>query len=142
MAKIYKRFFAVNGMPLKWILATEAKPGTSIMIDDEACTVKSIDISKTGKHGSSKARIEAVGVVDGKKRVILKPGHEKFAVPLIEKRKGQVLSVTETMASMMDTENFETIEVAVPEELKGQITEGIQVEYWDVEGKKIIKRVL
>jgi len=129
-------------MPLKWILATEAKPGISIIIDGAACTVKSIDISKTGKHGSSKARIEAVGVMDGKKRVIVKPGHEKFAVPLIEKRKGQVLSVTETMASMMDTENFETIEVAIPEELKGQVLEGAQVEYWNVEGEKIIKRML
>jgi len=129
-------------MPLKWILATEAKAGTNIIIDDEACTVRSIDISKTGKHGSSKARIEAVGIIDGKKRVILKPGHEKFAVPLIEKRKGQVLSVTETMASMMDTENFETIEVSIPEELKGQVLEGTQVEYWSVEGQKIIKRML
>ena len=129
-------------MPLKWILATEAKAGTSILIEDAACTVRSIDISKTGKHGASKARIEAVGIVDGKKRVIVKPGHEKFAVPLIEKRKGQVLSVTETMASMMDVENFETIEVAIPEELKGQILEGTQVEYWNVEGQKIIKRML
>ena len=44
-------------MVLKLINATEAKPGISIMIDGQACTVKSQDISKTGKHGASKVRI-------------------------------------------------------------------------------------
>ena len=73
-------------MPFKLINATEAKEGIAIMVDGEPCIVKSQDISKTGKHGASKARIEAVGVIDGKKRVIAVPGHERFEVPLIEKR--------------------------------------------------------
>ena len=129
-------------MPIKSITAHEAKPGTYILVDGVACVVKSQDISKTGKHGSSKARIEAVGVIDDKKRVILKPGHEKFDVPLIEKKKGQVLSIEGDNANLMDIESFETFTLTIPAELKASVNEGMQIEYWNVEGVKVIKRTL
>ena len=129
-------------MPIKAITAHEAKPGTNILIDGVACVVKSQDISKTGKHGSSKARIEAVGIIDDKKRILVKPGHERFDVPLIEKKKGQVLSIEGNNANLMDIESFETITVAIPAEFAESIKEGAQVEYWNVEDKKVIKRVL
>jgi len=129
-------------MPLKFVSATELKEGSYAMIEDAPCVVRKIDISKTGKHGASKVRIEAVGVIDDKKRIIIKPGHEKMAVPLIEKKKGQVLSVGESSVSLMDIESFETIDVQFPQEIKAELQEGIQVEYWDVEGARIVKRVL
>jgi len=129
-------------MPIKSITAHEAKPGTHILVDGVACVVKSQDISKTGKHGASKARIEAVGIIDDKKRVLVKPGHEKFEVPLIEKKKGQVLSIEGNNANLMDIESFETLTIAIPAELKDSIKEGSQVEYWNVEGAKVIKRTL
>lgn len=129
-------------MVLKVINATEAKVGTTILVDNEAYTVRSNDISKTGKHGASKCRIEAVGVFSDKKKVIAVPGHERFEVPMISKKKAQVLSVADTTASVMDLESFETIDIAFAEELKDQIAPEQQVEYWDVEGKKMIRRIL
>ncbi len=127
-------------MVLKSINATEAKPGINILVDGKACTVRSNDISKTGKHGHAKCRIEAVGIIDGNKRVIIMPGHDKFDVPLVEKRKGQVLSVSEGKVSVMDLENFETIEIPVIDEIKEDLQENDNVEYWNVEGEKIVKR--
>jgi len=128
-------------MPLKLVEATELRPGSYVIIDDVACVVKSIDISKTGKHGASKARIEAIGIIDDKKRVIVKPGHERMAVPLIEKKRAQVLSFNEK-ANIMDTESFETFDVAISPDVKEKIKEGCQVEYWNIEGAKIIKRII
>jgi translation initiation factor 5A len=128
-------------MVLKIINATEIKVGTNIIVDSIPCTVKNIDISKTGKHGHSKARVEAVGIITGQKKVFVAPGHERFEVPLVEKRKAQVLSIGEKV-NLMDLENFENFDVSCPEELKDQITENSTVEYWDVEGEKIIKRKL
>ncbi len=128
-------------MVLKIINATEIKVGTSILIDGVSYTVKNIDISKTGKHGHAKARVEAVGIINGQKKVFVAPGHERFEVPLVEKRKAQVLSIGEKV-NLMDLENFESFDVALPEELKGEIEENSTVEYWNVEGEKIIKRKL
>jgi translation initiation factor 5A len=126
-------------MVLKIIEATGIKVGTNIMVDEIPCVVKSIEISKTGKHGHSKARIEVLGIITGQKKVFVSPGHDKFNVPLVEKRKAQVLSVGEKV-SVMDLENFETFEVNCPKEIKEQLKENSNVEYWNVEGEKIIKR--
>lgn len=128
-------------MVLKIISATEAKPGTTILIDGEAYTVKKNDISKTGKHGASKCRIEAIGIMNDQKKIVAVPGHERFEVPLIDKRKGQVLSVTDK-ASVMDLESFETFDMDVSEEMQADVISGVTVEYWNVEGRKVIKRKL
>ena len=74
-------------MVFKLINATEARQGKVIMVDGSACTIRSIDVSKTGKHGHAKCRIEAMGIIDGKKRVLVVPGHERLEIPMIEKRK-------------------------------------------------------
>lgn len=127
-------------MPLKY--ATELRAGSLATIDGKPCIVKSIDISKTGKHGHAKARIEAVGIFDSKKKIIVIPGSERVEVPIVEKRKGQILSVDQekNQANIMDLENFETFDVGIDPNLEN-LEEGSQVEYWMIEGQKIIKRL-
>src|SRR3989304_3840832 len=127
-------------MVLKIISATEAKPGTNIILDGEPYTVRSVDVSKTGKHGAHKCRFEAVGMLTDKKKVFVMPGTDRFEVPLVEKRKGQVLSFGGDKVSLMDLENFETIELLCPEEIRNEIEVNSNVEYWDIEGRKLIKR--
>ncbi len=128
-------------MVLKIINATEAKVGTNILIEGEAYTIKKIDISKTGKHGHAKARIEAVGIINQQKKVFVVPGHDRLEIPMVDKRKGQVLSIAEKV-SVMDLETFETIDIYCPKEIKSELQENSNVEYWDIEGTKIIKRKL
>ena len=128
-------------MVLKIISGTEARPGTNILIEGVAYTVRSVDVSKTGKHGASKCRIEAIGIINGQKKIIAVPGHERFEVPLVEKKKAQVLSLGDgDSISVMDLETFETMEIPCDSELKASIEEGSNVEYWNIEGEKIVKR--
>tara|TARA_Y100000310_G_scaffold183138_1_gene183242 strand:+ start:630 stop:1019 length:390 start_codon:yes stop_codon:yes gene_type:complete len=129
-------------MVLKMINATAAKVGTTIFWEGVPCSVKSNDISKTGKHGHAKCRMEVVGIFDKKKRVGVVPGSEKLEVPLVEKKKAQILNVLENSASVMDLESFETLDLPFQTELKEQLAPEKQVEYWNVEGKKSIMRVL
>ena len=70
-------------MDQKSVNAGSLKPGNFCIIDGIACTVKSIQISKTGKHGHAKCRIEAIGIVDSQKKVIVVPSHDKIFVPII-----------------------------------------------------------
>jgi len=128
-------------MVLKIINATEAKVGTNILLEGDTYTVKKMDISKTGKHGHSKVRIEAISIINDNKKVFVIPGHDRLEIPLIDKKKAQVLSIGDKV-SVMDLENFETIEVPCPEEIKNQLEENSNVEYWDIEGQLIIKRKL
>jgi translation initiation factor 5A len=130
-------------MVLKIIDATEVKIGTNIIVEGVPCMVKSIDISKTGKHGHAKCRIEAIGIITGTKKVFVVPGHERLEVPIVDKRKAQILSKADGKASLMDLENFETIEVACPDSaVFAELQENGNCEYWNIEGEKIIKRKL
>lgn len=128
-------------MELKY--ATELKVGNLVVIDNVPCVVKSVDISKTGKHGASKVRIEALGILDAKKRIVVMPGSERLAVPIIEKRKAQLLSLNkqQRQATVMDLESFETFDVLVDPEIVEKVQEGAQVEYWKIEGQRIVKRL-
>jgi len=130
-------------MVLKIINATDVRVGTNIIIDGSSYTVRSIDISKTGKHGHSKARIEAMGIINEQKKVFVVPGHEKIEVPLVEKRKAQILSISGgNTVSAMDLENFETLEIPCSPEIEEQLEENSTIEYWNIEGELIVRRKL
>lgn len=128
-------------MVLKIINATEARVGTNILLEGDAYTIKKMDVSKTGKHGHAKCRIEAVGIISDNKKVFVVPGHERLEVPLVNKNKAQVLSVGDGV-SVMDLESFETLDVPCSPEIKQELHENDNVEYWDIEGQLIVKRKL
>lgn len=123
------------------IAANNVQKGSSIILEGAACKVVDVEISKPGKHGHSKVRISAVGMVDDKKRIVVMPGHDNVEVPIIEKRSAQVLSVHGDMANVMDSETYETFDLKIPDELKGQAVEGTSVLYWVIMSNRVIKQV-
>ena len=140
---LYKFTFFFLYMVLKIINATEAKSGANIIIDGMPCTVRSMDVSKTGKHGHSKCRFEAIGMINGQKKVFVLPGHDRLEVPLVEKKRGQVLSKADGKVNLMDLESFETIEVPCSDqEVFEELEENGNCEYWNIEGVTIVKRKL
>ncbi len=114
----------------------ELKVGRYVVIDEEPCKIISIQMSKPGKHGEAKARLEAVGIFDGQKRSVVHPVTHKVRVPMIDKRKAQVLSIHENKAQLMDLENYETFELEVPEELRGKLEAGQESMYLETLGRR------
>ena len=123
----------------KPIIATSAKPGTTIVIDGAACKVVDVKISRPGKHGHAKCNITAIGLLDEKKRNIIVPGHDNLEVPIIDKRNAQVLSISGDMANLMDEESYETFDLKIPEELRETVTAGASVLYWVILGEKVMR---
>ena len=124
---------------VKLIHGTDCKPGRYVVFDGQACIVKNLDISRPGKHGHAKCRIEAVTMKEGKKIVKVMPGHDNVESPIIEKKTAQILSVGEGKANVMDMESYETFDLVVPEDFKEKMVEGAQVLYWVVLEDKLIK---
>jgi translation initiation factor 5A len=115
--------------------------GSYIVLEGAACKVVDMQISRPGKHGHAKVRLTAVGLVDEKKRIAVMPGHDNVEVPIVEKKSAQVLSVQEDTANVMDSETYETFDLKIPEELKGQVAEGSNVLYWVILNDKVMKQV-
>lgn len=126
-------------METRQMNAGGVKKGQYLMIEDVACRVTDIKISKPGKHGEAKARIEGVGLMDEKKRVIIKPtGHNVFC-PIILKKTCQILSIQGETAQVMDMEDYSTFDMQIPEEMKGKVVEGAEVGYWVIGNQKVLK---
>ena len=129
-------------MTTKQVGANTLQKGSYIVIEGAACKVVDTQTSKPGKHGHSKIRVSAVGLIDEKKRVIVLPGHDNVEVPIIEKKNAQVLSISGSKANVMDNETYETFDLDIPEELKGEIAEGANVLYWTILDDKVMKQVI
>ncbi len=119
----------------------DLKPGKYIMVEGEPCRIVSIVKSKPGKHGSTKARIETMGVFDKRRRFVLKPTSGMVNAPVIEKKKAQVISVSGDAVQLMDMEDYSTFEAAIPEKFRGKLDSGKEVVYWKLAGKVIIKEL-
>ena len=128
-------------MTTKSVGANTLKSGSYLVMEGAACKVGNIQISRPGKHGHAKMRIEGVGILDGKKRIIVLPGHDHVEVPVIEKKTAQVLSVQGNTANVMDSETYETFDIKIPEELKADCQAGVNVLYWQGLNDKIMKQV-
>ena len=124
----------------KVVDVSEIQKGSYMIIDGAACRVNSVQVSRPGKHGHAKFRIEAIGLIDNKKKDIVMP-HGSVDVPIIEKRTAQVLSIAGNTANVMDADTYETFDMAIPEELQGQVKEGSNVLYWVVLDSKVMKQI-
>jgi translation initiation factor 5A len=113
----------------------ELKEGRYVIIDDEPCIIKAISHSKPGKHGSAKARVDAIGIFDGQKRSVVNPVTAKTYVPTVERRTGQVLSVSEKSVQLMDMGTYETLDVPITAEDKPKLEQGKEVPFLNVMGR-------
>ncbi len=121
-------------------VATLSK-GNYVVIDGVASIVQDTQTSRPGKHGHAKVRLTAVGMIDGKKRELVMPGHDNIDVPIIEKKTAQVLSIVGDKANVMDGETFETFDLVIPEELKDQCKEGSNILYWVILNDRVMKQI-
>jgi translation initiation factor 5A len=108
----------------------------------EPCKIVEFDTSKPGKHGAAKARIVGVGIFDKKKYPHVSPVSAQIQVPLIDKRVGSVISKTESITQVMDSETFEVFDVSqIEDEIKDKVAQGQDVEYWKVMDRTLIVRI-
>jgi translation initiation factor 5A len=122
------------------------KVGSYIIIDGEPCKVVSQDHFKPGKHGSAKVRLVAISIFTGSKKSYVAPAESRVDIPMIDKRSGQVTSITDSTVQIMDLATFEVLETPKPtaeeiSELNGPLTPGAEVEYWSMMGRNKIMRV-
>ena len=117
----------------------DLKPGSYVVIDDAPCKVEKVQVSTSGKHGHAKIRIEALGILDGRRRSILGPSHEEVSVPIILKKEAQILAVSGNTAQLMDMVDYSTFELEIPEEVKDKVIPGGEISYFEVLGIRTLK---
>ncbi len=120
----------------------DMKVGKYVLIEGIPCKVVDIDISSPGKHGSAKMRLVAIGIFDGQKKTLLLPAHSDVEVPVITKKKAQVVSVEGNNAQIMDLETYEVYFLSIPEELAGKIKAGGEIEVLEAMGRRALSKTI
>ncbi len=119
----------------------ELREGSFIVVDGEPCRIVEISRAKTGKHGSAKAHVVAIGIFTGDKKTVIAPVDQRVEVPMIDKRSAQVIAITGSTIQLMDLESYETFETELPSgDLAGKLVPGVEVEYWEIMGRRKIVR--
>lgn len=113
------------------------KKGSYVIIDDAPCEVKKIQTSKPGKHGSTKARIQAEGIFDGKTRNLVDSVDTKCEIPVVERKTGQVVADMGDTLQIMDMDDYENFEMDKPD---FDIDQGEEIEYLEALGQRKIVR--
>jgi len=124
----------------KFVKVSQLKENGYVLIDGIVCRINSIDKSKPGKHGSTKARIVATGIFQNTKKGMLQPTSADAEVPIIEKGAAQVVAVMGSVLQLMDTTTYATFNTDLPSELKG-LKSGDEVEYMKYnEDTKVLRK--
>ncbi|MGC8568146.1 MAG: translation initiation factor IF-5A [Candidatus Micrarchaeia archaeon] len=132
----------MSDFEIKFASAKDLKKGSYVMIDDIPCKVVEIDTSSPGKHGAAKMRITAIGVFTNQKKSLIKPSDGEVEVPIISKKRMQVVSVSETSMQIMDSETYAIYDIPIPEDYKGKIHAGVEIEVLEAGGQHSFSRVL
>ena len=119
----------------------QIKEGGFIIIDDAPCRIEKVTRSTSGKHGASKYRIDATGILDNRHRSLVLPSGETVDVPIMLKKKAQVLSVIGNKAQLMDLQDYSQLELDIPEERKDEIIAGNEVDYFEIMYVKTLKQL-
>ena len=114
----------------------DLQEGGYVMVDDAACKINAYSTAKPGKHGSAKARIEARGVFDNKKRSLSQPVDAKIWVPIIDRKGGQVVSVDGDDMQVMDLDTYETFTMRIPDDVDPSPDD--EIEFLELEGQRKI----
>ncbi len=119
----------------------DLKPGNFVLIEGVPCRVEKVSVSVAGKHGAAKARLEAIGLFDGRRRSIVKPASEEVEVPIVARKKAQVLAILGDRVQLMDLETYDTFELEIPEERREEVVEGKEIDYYEVIGIRTLKKL-
>lgn len=119
----------------------ELRVGKFVIIDGEPCKVVDLSSSAPGKHGSAKMRIVGVGIFDNQKRMLYGPASDDAEVPILERKRGQILSFDGTSVQVMDLESYETFDLAVPEDMRKDVEAGKEIDYFECMGRKLLTKI-
>lgn len=112
------------------------KEGRYVVVDEEPCKIQSISISKPGKHGAAKARIDCVGIFDGQKRSIVNPTSATVYTPIVERRTAQILTIAGNVVTFMDMKEFNNFELVVDNDVVANFAPAQEVPYIESLGKR------
>ena len=115
--------------------------GEYIVVNGDPCVITKKTSSSTKNSDPKKEKIYVEGLFDGQKRTMVKNLSEEVTVPEVERKNAQIVAIVRDNAQLMDLSTYETFELSIPLELRGELEEGDEVGYIEaLNRKKIVEK--
>ena len=111
--------------------------GSYVMMEGEPCEINSYSTAKPGKHGSAKARVEATGLFDERKRTLSQPVDAQINVPIVDRQDGQIVSTSGDEIQVMNLDTYETFRIKLESKEHGY-TPDDNIEFIEFEERRKI----
>jgi translation initiation factor 5A len=92
-----------------YVMVNDLRIGHYIIINDGACVINSISVSKTGKHGSAKAHIVARNIFTDKRVENIYSTSEMVKCPIVTKNQYSVTNIESDGNIMLLSEDMEEV---------------------------------
>lgn len=92
---------------IAFMAVNDLRVGSYIVMNDGACVILAMSVSKTGKHGSAKAHITARNIFNDKKVEGLYSTSEMVKVPIVTKKQYSLLNIYEDIELSLLDEHLE-----------------------------------
>ncbi len=115
--------------------------GNFIMMDNEPCRIVGYSATSPDKRGGVKTKISAIGLFDLQKHSCASLPGDKIEVPTIKRGHANVLAIVANKAQLMDLATYETFELPIPMNLRGEVREGGEIEYLQALGRRKIELI-
>ncbi len=119
----------------------DLKVGEYIVVNGDPCVITKKTSSSTKSSDPKKEKVYVEGLFDGQKRTMVKNLDDEVTVPEVESKNAQIVAIIRDSAQLMDLSTYETFELPIPLELRGEVEEGDEVEYVEsLNRKKIVDK--
>ena len=122
------------------VSATDLRTGMTVRIDGSVYLLTDCEHVKPGK-GSAFSRIRLKHIHSGSIIDRTYKASDKVEDIRVERRDSQYQYTDGIFYYMMDMETYETFDLEIPEELKDQVKEGVEILYWALMGIKVLRQV-
>lgn len=115
--------------------------GEYIVVNGDPCVITKKTSSSTKNTDPKKEKIYVEGLFDGQKRTMVKKLSEEVEVPEVERGNAQIVAIIRDNAQVMDLSSYETFELSIPLELRGELEEGDEIEYVEsLDRRKMVRK--
>ena len=115
--------------------ASELEKGTYFIYNGEPVKVLRKEAVSVGTHSHTKLKFFVQGLRDKGERTAVFQHSDRVDKIEIIKKQGQIISKTGNKVQLMDAVSYETLDANLPAELAGDIAEGDNVTFVELNGK-------
>ena len=114
--------------------ASELERGNYFIYNNEPVRVIRREVIVVGTHSHSKLKFYIQGLREKGERTVTFQHSDRVEKVDIMKKQGQIISKTENKVQVMDAVSYETLDANLPSELAGEINEGDNVTFVELNG--------